>query len=424
MAVRIESTRPTSESRELGFVSHRREVTGLAVTSHAGRPLVVSGGLDGVALVWEPHAKKLPHSLPHPVAVRSIAVTGPKSTQSIAATGGDDGKVRFWNLTNPDKLPTKETGITDDGHAGPVTVLAFSPNGKVLASASGRDVILWDVSTGKMMYHLPTDHKDSVTSLRFTPQATLVTACRDKAVRIWNLGAQAANVDKTIDHRAGVVDQLGLSSDGGRMLFDQEDNRIDVVSLADGQTAGTVQSAGQSRFGGFAVFSHDDSLVLTAAGSSSPGEMQLWETPQSRGRAFERLRLVAPGRTPVTCAAFSSDATKKFLAVGTAHGGVYLFLPPKEKEATKITGTVESVLNYNDKSAMVRVRVMNPPADVLQDRGTANVIIDPTAVAVVPAPTATVPTTTVTPTLGLGNPQPSTVSPGAIIPIPTVPEKK
>jgi WD40 repeat protein len=429
MNVRIESTRLTSESREFGSISHRREVTGLAITSNAGRPLVVSTGLDGIAYVWEPHAKKQPHTLPHTVAVRSVAVSGAKSQQgSIAATGTEDGKIQFWNLSNPDKLPT-ESKSTDEGHNGPVIALAFSPDGKVLASSAGRDVIIWDATTGKKMYALPGDHKDSVTMLRFTPQATLITACRDKSVRVWNLGSQAASVDKIIDHRAGIVDHLAVSSDGSRVLFDQEENRIDVVSLADRQSVGTLQAAGQSsRFGGFAIFNSDDSLILTA--SNNPGEMQLWDAPLVGGRGFERLRLITPGRTTVTCAEFSPDATKKFVVVGTATGGVYLFTPPTERESQKITGTIESVLNYNEKSAMVRVRVLNPPSEVLQDRGSANIIIDPSATMAANSATMTVPvktpdvTTNVVPAAsGLGHP-PSTVSPGSIIPIPTVPEKK
>jgi WD40 repeat protein len=463
-SVRIESTRPQAESRDLGSVSHRREVTGIAVTTHPGRPLVVSAGLDGVAIVWEPFAKKSA-SLPHPVAVRSVAVTGATASGSYAATGGDDGKIRFWNLSNPDKLPTKESDakVSEDGHGAGVTAIAFSPDGKTVASAAGREVILWEVATGKKLYTLPAEHRDAVTALRFTPQCTLVTVCRDKAVRTWNLGAQGAALDKTIDHRAGVVDHLAVSADGGRVLFDQDDARLDLVSLADGQSVGTIQAAGQARFATFAAFSPDDGLVLTAGGGSAPGEMQLWEAPKARGgRGFERIRMVTPGRAPVTCAAFSADGEKKFMVVGTATGGIYAWTPPGDKETRHLTGTVESVLPYNDKAALIRVRVSNPPADLLQDRGTANVVIDPDAVAVTPGSGLTVPqlatpvpapapvtpavatspvsTPTITapavtglpPVTGLGTPPvpvpdpapKSSVSPGGLLPIPTVPDPK
>ena len=467
-SVRIESTRPQAENRDLGTVSHRREVTGIAVTTHPGRPLVVSSGLDGVAIVWEPFAKKT-SSLPHPVAVRSVAVTGATAPGSYAATGGDDGKVRIWNLSNPDKLPTKESDakVTEDGHAAGVEAVAFSPDGKTVASAAGREVILWDAATGKKLYALPAEHKDAVTALRFTPQCTLVTACRDRAVRTWNLGAQGAALDKTIDHRAGVVDQLTVSSDGGRVLFDLDDTRLDLVSLADGQSVGTIQTVGQARFATFAAFSPDDGLVLTAGGGSAPGEMQLWEAPKVRGgRGFERIRLVTPGRAPVTCAAFGADAEKRFMVVGTATGAIYAYTPPGDKETRRLTGIVESLLPYSDKSALIRVRVSNPPADLLQDRGTANVVIDPDAVAAVPSTGTTVPQfatpipapapvtpavaqTPVTapsttpgisippvnglpPVTGLGSPPvptpapapKSSVSPGGLLPIPSVPEPK
>lgn len=429
---RIESTRPLAENRELGAIAHRREVTGLAVTTHPGRPLVVSSGMDGVALVWEPFAKKLPHSLPHSVAVRAVAVTGSKAAGSYAATGSEDGKVRIWNLSNPDKLPSKETEtiVTDEGHASAITAVTFSPDGKIVASAAGREVILWDAATGKKMYALPAEHKDAVTALRFTPQCTLVSVCRDKAIRVWHVGTLGASLDKTMDHRAGVVDHLAVTADGGRVLFDQDESRIDLVSLADGQSVGTILAAGQARFATLAAFSPDDSLILTAGGTSMPGELQIWETPKSRGRGFERVRLVTPGRTPVTCAAFCGDAEKKFVVVGTATGGIHAWTPPSDKETRLLTGTVESVLNYNDKAAMVRIRVSNPPADLLQDRGTANVVIDPDATAATTSPGQTVPAATAPPvavtpaSASVPSPASSGLGTGFQPIIPPVPEKK
>src|SRR5581483_9613341 len=80
MAVTVEPAVPSAPVRS--SFTHRQEVTGVAVSGTAKRPLVVSVGLDGSALVWEPNLDNEPgrpgtHSLPHPVAVRCVACTPP-----------------------------------------------------------------------------------------------------------------------------------------------------------------------------------------------------------------------------------------------------------------------------------------------------------------------------------------------------------
>ena len=62
---------------------HRQEVGGLAVTGHAKRPLVVSAGLDGFVIVWDPNIANaadqaaISHNLPHPVPAGAVACTPP-----------------------------------------------------------------------------------------------------------------------------------------------------------------------------------------------------------------------------------------------------------------------------------------------------------------------------------------------------------
>ena len=366
---------------------HRQEVVSLAVTAHPGRPLVVSGGLDAAALVWDVTKTKqsLPLSHPSGIGVRAVACTGPAAKGGHwVATGADDGKVRLWDVSNPDKLPTKPAAVLEDGHGAAITAAAFSADGKFLATAAGREVFLWRVADKKKMYELPVEHRDAVTAVRFTPQATLVTVSRDRTIRAWKLGetgAAAADGLPVIDHRSGTVDVLGVSADGSKVLFDKDAGRLDVVGLADGRTVGSiVNPAGNARFTGLAIFSPNGEFVLTAGGDADvKGELQLWDAPPVGGRASERRRLVTPGRSAVTCAAFSPDPDHQFVVVGTQAGGVHYWTPPKPgQEERRWVGRVESVLPEHARYVKVRVVMDNPAdaGDALQDRSTATIILN------------------------------------------------
>lgn len=390
MKVTVEPARPVGPDPKFHNTGHRLDVTSVAVTGHPGRPQVVSGGLDGAALVWDPFGTRLPHILPHPAGVRSVAAApAGEKVRPWVVTGGDDGKVRLWDLSDLDKLP-KEPAVFEEAHASAVTACAFSPDGRFLATAAGRDVFVWDVANRKKLYALPAEHRDAVTTVRFTPQATLVTASRDKSVRVWKLGDQGATAQTVIDHRSGSVDVLGVSSDGGKLLFDKDPTRLDVVSLTDERSVGTLQSAGAgARFATLAIFSADDQYVLTAGGEADQrGELTLWVAPQAGGRGSEKFRLMTPRGATVTCAAFSPDKDKRFMVVGTAEGGVHLWTPSAVQAEKPLVGEVVAVLSGDARSVTVRVELMNPTdaGEALKERSLATIIIDPTQLPAVPAP--------------------------------------
>ncbi|MBP5975382.1 hypothetical protein HW132_22265 [Brasilonema sp. CT11] len=73
-------------------------------------------------------------------------------------------------------------------HAKAVNAVSFSPNGKILATASGdKTVKLWDTATGQVIKTL-SGHTDSVNGASFSPDGKmLATASGDNTVRLWRL---------------------------------------------------------------------------------------------------------------------------------------------------------------------------------------------------------------------------------------------
>jgi WD40 repeat protein len=354
---------------------HQKEITGIAVSGNANRPLVVSTSVDGTARVWDATKESSAlHLLPHPVPVRSVACA-PLGASPLAVTGGDDGRVRLWDLANPDKLQS-EPREASEKHSAAVGAVAFSPDGKYFATAAGREVFIWSAD-GKKLYALPADHRDAVTSLSFTPQCTLITASKDRSLKVWKLGQEKAGLVRTIDHRSGVLETVGVTSDGGRVVFDQDKDRLDLVSVTDRTTFGQVQnSSPTAAFATLALFNPTDNFLVTAGGDGElKGGLQIWNIPAAGGRGSEVARLFTPGRVPATAAAFSPDKNQPFLVVGTAAGGVHLWKPPAERKP--YTGKVVFVESSDANKVNVRVEMNNPKELNLLDRSTANVIINP-----------------------------------------------
>jgi WD40 repeat protein/serine/threonine protein kinase len=99
----------------------------------------------------------------------------------LLASGSADRLVKLWNL-----ITGKET-LSLNGHEKGVTSLAFSPDGSRLVSGStDKTVSLWDTSTGQKLHSFE-GHAGSVTALAYGPDGRfVVSGSTDKTTRVWD----------------------------------------------------------------------------------------------------------------------------------------------------------------------------------------------------------------------------------------------
>src|SRR5262245_34776946 len=113
-----------------------------------------------------------------------------------AAVGSADGKVYLLGWPEGYGTTVLEGGEGEgDGEDQPVRALAFTPDGRALAVATGKTVRLWETMTGQRLLTLP--QEAGVTDLAFFPDGrTLAVASDDGKASLW-LG-QPADRDRAI----------------------------------------------------------------------------------------------------------------------------------------------------------------------------------------------------------------------------------
>ncbi len=170
--------------------AHPAAVSSLAYIGEAGQQLL-TGCEDGTARVWRVASDQPAKSLQHPNLVDSAAFD---KTGTLLATGCHDGIVRIFDLAKPGTPPKEIKAHVAMPLPHPVYVVAWSPDGKAIASGSyDKSIKLWDAAAGTLIREikahpdLPAGHRDQVFCLAFSKDGKqLASGSSDRTVKLWD----------------------------------------------------------------------------------------------------------------------------------------------------------------------------------------------------------------------------------------------
>jgi WD40 repeat protein len=179
------------------------------------------------------------------------------------ASASWDGTVKIWDVEASQEL------VTLKGHSEKVTCVAYSPDGRCVSSSShDRTVKVWDAATGREMLTLR-EPSDKVFGVAYHPAGTLVAAvCIDGNVLIWD--ARTGALEYTFSTATGEkLYYLAFSPDGTQIAAAGEPGIVQVWDVATGHPILTARRPDQKICCGVTFNSDGECLSYLSEGRSA-----------------------------------------------------------------------------------------------------------------------------------------------------------
>jgi WD40 repeat protein/serine/threonine protein kinase len=163
-----------------------------------------------------------PQAGPGDLSCPGARALSPDGTRQVDADS--ESSIAFWDSTGIWRTRRRRALGIYRAHQDNARAVAFSPDGRLIATASD-DVVLWDVATQTKVARF--EHSSVAWSVAFSPDGRwLVTSHGDGSILVWD--PMERLLVANLNQHSGPVRVVGFSPDGKRILSGSEDGSIIV----------------------------------------------------------------------------------------------------------------------------------------------------------------------------------------------------